>query len=201
MDKAQKFKLLILQARYLKAQLAADKDTHSASMVEFSREFNRMMKTLPPQEQKVIQSATTKGFGADKKKRPVSNTEGSNPKKVEESLRKTFQDVAKKTHPDKLLDLVQEEKKYKESLFKQAQAAVEEKDLMGLFDVAEKLNIEMPAPNEEQIALLKNDIKRTRKKIKEMKSTASWEWFHAETVDKKAIMMSYLTMLFHSFNK
>ena len=201
MDKAQKFKLLMLQTRYLKAQLAADKEIHSTSMIEFSKEFSRLIKTLPEYEQKVIQNVTTESLGFDNKKRPPSEPKDTKLKRPEHSLRKTFQDVAKKTHPDKLMDLAPEEKKYKELLFKQAQSAVEDKDLMKLFDVAEKLDIEMPSPDEEQLELLKSDITRTRKKMKEIKDTTSWQWFHAKDQDKKAMMISYLTAIFQNAKK
>ena len=208
MNKPSKFRLLMLQSRYLKAQLSVDKDTHSISMVEFSKEFNRMMKTLPDEQRQQIQEKTTQNVG------PTPDNEGQNfqqepkkervkvkPKKTEGSLRRTFQDVAKKTHPDKLIDLKEEERQYKEMLFKQAQKAVEDKDLTTLFDVAEKLNIEVPEPDYEQIDLLKNDIKKIREKIKELKSTASWEWYHASDIDKKAIMTSYMSLLVKGFAK
>ncbi len=199
MNKEDKFKLLMLQVRYLKAQLDVDKETHSVSMIEFSKEFNKVMKTLPKDEKERIEDNTTENLSSEQKKKANQNQQVEHkpkPKKIESSLRKTFQDVAKKTHPDKLLSLREEEKQYRELLFKQAQDAVEEKDLMKLFDVAEKLDIKMPPPNEEQIELLQKDIKKTRNKIKEIKSTASWEWYHANDVDRKSIMLAYLRLLY-----
>ena len=199
MNKEDKFKLLMLQVRYLKAQLDVDKETHSVSMIEFSKEFNKVMKTLPKDEKERIEDNTTENLSSEQKKKANQNQQAEHkpkPKKIESSLRKTFQDVAKKTHPDKLLSLREEEKQYRELLFKQAQDAVEEKDLMKLFDVAEKLDIKMPPPNEEQIELLQKDIKKTRNKIKEIKSTASWEWYHANDVDRKSIMLAYLRLLY-----
>tara|TARA_B100000214_G_scaffold359139_1_gene320283 strand:+ start:174 stop:788 length:615 start_codon:yes stop_codon:yes gene_type:complete len=199
MNKEDKFKLLMLQVRYLKAQLDVDKETHSVSMIEFSKEFNKAMKTLPKDEKERIEDNTTENLSSEQKKKANKNEQVEHkpkPKKIESSLRKTFQDVAKKTHPDKLLSLREEEKQYRELLFKQAQDAVEEKDLMKLFDVAEKLDIKMPPPNEEQIELLQKDIKKTRNKIKEIKSTASWEWYHANDVDRKSIMLAYLRLLY-----
>ena len=173
MDESDKFRLLMLQVRYLKAQFAADKETHSISMIEFSKEFNRVLKTLPKDEKERIEENTTQNLDSEQKKKANQSqekTHESKPKRVEDSLRKTFQNVAKKTHPDKLLTLKEEERQYKELLFKQAQEAVEKKDLMALFDVAKELDIRMPPPNEEQVELLQKDISKTRKKMKEMVS-------------------------------
>ncbi len=105
-------------------------------------------------------------------------------------------EVAKKAHPDKLVGMTEEEKTYKERLFKKAQAAAAEEDLMELVDVAARLGVDPPEPDESHVVLLKEGIKKIRKKIKEMKSTASWEWYHASDTDKKAMMMSYITTLF-----
>ena len=72
---------------------------------------------------------------------------------------------------------------------------------MGLFDVAEKLGIEVPPPDEEQIEILKKNIHGIRKKSKEMKNTASWEWYHSNNKNKASIMTMYLTTIINTFRK
>lgn len=61
------FKLKILQARYLKAQLAIDEKTFEKAQTEFAKAYHEVCKTCPAHERKVLEGAMN---DQQKKKKP-----------------------------------------------------------------------------------------------------------------------------------
>ena len=114
-------------------------------------------------------------------------------------VKKIYRSIALKSHPDRLHDLSEEEVAHRESLFKSAQEAIKNEDLLGLYDIATELRVDLPPPDEEQTAMIKKSIGKTRKNIESLKATAAWKWYHASSEKRENIMLNYLQYVYENF--
>lgn len=107
----------------------------------------------------------------------------------EKHFKKIYKQIAKKLHPDIGGD---------EEQFKEATAAVQEKDLKKLLDICEKNDIIITL-NEEMINILQKQILVTKQKIDKEKSTYSWNLYSCgnDKNCKDNIIRNFLKHLFN----
>ena len=202
MKLAKKHELMLLRLRYLKKELEFTEEAEKDAQEAFSVSFNNTVKNLQEGERDFLHSAlarkeeikkkTAANFSASKKKvkiKPISKTE-----KQSRQVKKLFKEVAKASHPDAILDDEESEQEKKRELFKQAQEASENSEYFDLIEVAEKLEMELPEPTEEGVLLLKESISGMNEKIKKIKKTFAWVWYHSDR-EKTQIMRRYLETL------
>ena len=217
----QKFKLLILQARFLREKLSMHQQLEQEEMENFSVSFKERLKTLPEEIQEYFKDK-------DKTKSPSEDRETSNEKPESEQsqhtseqqnefteeqeperkeikkhvapkrLRDVYKKIAKITHPDKLKGMSEIEQLQKELLFKKAQQAVSTGDYVQLMDVALHLNIEFPEPTAEDTKHVRKRIEKTRNEIGKIERSAAWQWFHAKEKDKPSVMKDYIYYIYQN---
>jgi len=216
----QKFKLLILQARFLKEKFSMHKQLEQEAMENFSIGFKERLKTLPDEIKEYFKDK-------DKSEDPIpedkdEDHETKAQQTQEESCQEEFSDevpperkeikrheapkrlrdvykkIAKITHPDKLKGMSELEQLQKELLFKKAQQAVSSGDYVELMDVALHLNIEFPEPTEEDTKHVRKKIENIRNKINKIERSAAWQWYHAREKDKPSVMKDYIYYIYQN---
>lgn len=118
-------------------------------------------------------------------------TIGAN-KKVSKETRSLFKKIAKITHPDKMLDLDDDEREERDILYLTAQRAAQDDDLATLIEVAIELGIDSGIAEETQVKIIEQKINFIREKIHNIKQTASWVWYHSDG-DQKGQIEEQLT--------
>jgi hypothetical protein len=106
--------------------------------------------------------------------KPTEDDDGS---RVEVKAKKSkhkdiFKKIAKKFHPDKLTDADPRQKEFR-TVFQKASSSVNDEEWGGLFDIADKYDIEL-ADYEEINTSLEEDLERVKEKLKKQKTTYSW---------------------------
>ena len=201
----QKFKLLILQARFLREKLSMHEQLEQEAMENFSKGFKNRLKELPEEIQEYFevkekpaqQASNPENFKHDPK--DFEQNEEGEPERREvkkneppKRLKDVYKKIAKITHPDKLKGLSDLEKMQKELLFKKAQQAVSSGDYVELMDVALHLNVEFPETTEEDTKHVRKKIDNIRGKIEKIEKSAAWQWYHASEKDKPSVMKDYI---------
>lgn len=216
---SDKFRLLILQIRYLKAQLMINEQIFEEAQVEFAKAYQEVCKTVPEHERVILEGALseeTKAGQKEKKQKQNQSQEEPQPEQADElndevepiknekpedpNVKKIYRAIARKSHPDKLRSASIEEAKEKEDLFKEAQTAIQQKDFLTLYDIAKRLDVDLPEPEEGQIKLLTNNVNQVKKELKLIKETAAWQWHHEEDEDRKeALLIRYMQYIYQRF--
>ena len=217
-----KFRLLILQIRYLKAQLMINEQVLEEAQTQFAKDYHKVCKTVPEHERRILEGALLEETIANNKEKqekqkqaqPEEETEQHNhdsqeqdeiaPTKNEKledpNVKKIYRAIARKSHPDKLTEASKEEVKEKEDLFKEAQTAIQQKDFLTLYEIAKRLDVELPEPEEGQIRLLTSNVNQIKKQLKLIKETTAWQWHHEEDEDRKeALLIQYMQYIYQRF--
>jgi hypothetical protein len=98
--------------------------------------------------------------------------------KDEKLIKSIFRSIAKLAHPDKSKNL------YRNKLYDEAQSAYEQNNLLVLYKIAKKLNIEVEI-NVHTISLLEKIIEEKKKEIKVVEDSFLWLWVNEEEENKK----------------
>jgi hypothetical protein len=207
LEKKQKksFDLLVLKAKYLKAQLLMDKESFGEAQKEFGEAYNEVCKTVPQHEQDVLLGNFEKKDKEDPEKNNSDQKEEdlhtpSSKKTENPATKKIYRAIATKSHPDKLLGISEDEAAIKAALFRDAQSAMEEDNLVELMSIAEDLNIPPPEPDLAQLEILEANIKEIQKERKMMKKTTAWEWYNKEDAgEKEDILIRYMQYIYVTY--
>ena len=91
-----------------------------------------------------------------------------------------FKKIAKKTHPDKLInkDISDEEYDAKVDMYKEAQRSVKNRDWSKVVEIANELGIDVSDIKNDDSEYLVESVKRLTQKIKQLKLTYAWQWGH-----------------------
>lgn len=133
------------------------------------------------------------------KNEPVENTSSSsnsNKNKKDESkvkdseiseatkkkIKKIYRDIVKLTHPDKI------DSELLKSYYVEATHAYDNNDLLELFIISGKLQINIDLSNDD-IKLLNSLINIKRGEIKKIEDSYIWLWISANTVEQKQIII------------
>jgi hypothetical protein len=93
-------------------------------------------------------------------------------------IKSTFRSVAKESHPDKTKN------PYKNKLYEEAQIAYDNNDLLTLYKVAKKLNIDVEM-NVNTISLLEKIINEKKQKLKSVEVSFLWLWTNSQSQEQK----------------
>jgi len=106
----------------------------------------------------------------------------------EKEILKLYHRIAGKTHPDKLLhkDITEEEKEELESMYKIATEASVKNNYDDLVAIAVRLGFDDVYDSKDYLS---KSIDKINDKIKKLKTTYAWVWYHADD-DKKELIRS-----------
>jgi hypothetical protein len=128
----------------------------------------------------------------------TTNAIGSKQKKVIEvgdeelkTIKSVFRSIAKICHPDKTKNI------YRIKLYEEAQFAYEINDLLTLYKISKKLNIEVEL-NTQTLYLLEKIITDKKKELKDIESSFLWLWVNEEDEEKK---LSLIKQFINKHNK
>lgn len=109
-------------------------------------------------------------------------------KEPSKDTKKIYRDIVKLTHPDKVNDEVLKQ------IYIDASLLYENDDIIGLYKICDKLNIEYKI-NENDIDFLNNKIKEIKSKISFLESTFTWKWLNSEDESKRnEIVLTFINM-------
>jgi|5_EtaG_2_1085323.scaffolds.fasta_scaffold85401_2 hypothetical protein len=202
-----KFRLVSAKVEFLKKELEISKDILEMAKSEFSKEF--MTKVIivddEDQEQKEEESSTTeekervtrndlsKHRRRAKKEANNSDIQEHIKEDKDDDLKRVFKQIAKRTHPDILLDKSEFERDNKEKMFMKAKQAIEEDDFLELSEIAKSLGIEPPEPNMKHVKMLERTMDRIQRGISRIKSMIAWVWYHEDNpLMREEIMNKYI---------
>lgn len=94
------------------------------------------------------------------------------------TIKSIFRSIAKICHPDKTKNI------YRIKLYEEAQFAYEINDLLTLYKISKKLNIEVEL-NTQTLSLLEKIITDKKKELKDIESSFLWLWVNEEDEEKK----------------
>jgi hypothetical protein len=174
-----KYKLLMIRTKYLKNTLTLSEDIFQKAYVEFMGELSSK-----------LNSQRAKKENQDDDKRIEAEKE-----EKDENLKQVFKKIAREIHPDKLENIPEFEKKYKQVLFEKARTALEENDYYAIVEVAEELGIEPPPPTKKQIEMMKQTNGKLENEIKKIEDSLIWGWYHGEEDKRKELMERYIEYL------
>tara|TARA_B100002019_G_scaffold88104_1_gene76314 strand:- start:7042 stop:7596 length:555 start_codon:yes stop_codon:yes gene_type:complete len=101
------------------------------------------------------------------------------------SVRTLYRDIMKQTHPDK--------KENNTELYVEATVAKKENNLHKLLDVGKKLKLNLTDISRDQLNVLESNIKEIKDKIREIKNSYPWVWFHGSQKTKHEVIYGFLT--------
>ena len=93
-------------------------------------------------------------------------------------IKNLFRQIAKSSHPDKTKNI------YKNKLYDEAQIAYDENNLLVLYKIAKKLNIEIEI-SINTITLLEKIVEDKKKQLKSVETSFLWLWANSDTQEKK----------------
>lgn len=115
----------------------------------------------------------------------TTNIIGSKQKKVIEvsneelkTIKSVFRSIAKLCHPDKTKNI------YKNKLYDEAQIAYDENNLLVLYKIAKKLNIDVDLDSNNLI-LIEKIITDKKKQLSTVETSFLWLWVNSESQEKK----------------
>ena len=101
-------------------------------------------------------------------------------------LKKIYRKITSRTHPDKLIKMKDELKKFKYlEMYKQAVTAKIENDKGTMLDLALQLNIDLPDTCYEHLSDVRQSIEHLKFNIQNMENTYPWLWHVAPDEAKK----------------
>ncbi len=101
-------------------------------------------------------------------------------------LKQLYRLIAKSTHPDRIKDTNLKE------LYVEATMAYDENNILPILSICNKLQIPYEI-SEDEIALVKEEIELTKKRIKFLESTFTWEWYRNEDIKiKDQVILKYI---------
>lgn len=94
------------------------------------------------------------------------------------TIKNLFRQIAKISHPDKTKNI------YKNKLYEESQIAYDENNLLVLYKIAKKLNIDIEL-DVNNLILVEKIVNEKKKEISSVGTTFLWMWANAETEEKK----------------
>jgi hypothetical protein len=160
-------KKLIYQYNFLKLELDEMKEEHTQLVSEFESLFSDYIPPNDMTEEEMVKDAKLK---AEKDVKPK--------KKVSESTKKVYKNVAKKLHPDIGGD---------DTSFKELNNRYKEDDLLGVVTIAVENGIDFEISDEDMIQL-KASIDDIEGKIKHYETTLAYVWKYGNQLQKYSVI-------------
>lgn len=108
------------------------------------------------------------------------------PKEIK--MRKLYRDIAKLTHPDKIVS------EKLNDLYLKSTKFYKNSDITGIYYICDELGITYEI-DEQDNKLIASKIDNLKNRISFMESTLTWRWYHSENEkEKEQIVLSYIKM-------
>ncbi len=174
-----KFKTLVKQMSFLKADLEYHKAEHQKRRKLFYSDLSKFMETgkFETSEEKVKKNL----IEVYKREKTVEVP------KLKQQSKNLFKKVAKLTHPD----VNKEEEKHK--LFREAKKAVENDDWFSMYEISTDLGVELDSVGQEHIDWLEQETRKLQKMINGIKDTFEWIYSN-EGANKEQLLTTYCMM-------
>ena len=109
-----------------------------------------------------------------------------NPKEVK--MKKLYRDIAKLTHPDKIVS------EKLNDLYLKSTKFYKNSDITGIYYICDELGITYEIDDKDN-EMISNKINNLKSRISFMESTLTWRWYHSESEkEKEQILLSYIKM-------
>ena len=189
---------LLLESKYYHSKLNRVAKKFLDASIKFEKALLEEIEQLHEDDRELIKSIlnSEKALSQEQHKKDLKKKKEKDATGDKSNLKKAFRDIAMKSHPDRLVDEENDdEKTKKEALFKKAQSSMDKGDISELIEVAKELNVEPPEPDEYQLDLLRNKIKKIQDEIKTYKHSVAWDWNSANDSKKPGIIVKYMIYL------
>ena len=104
-----------------------------------------------------------------------------------EQIKDLYREIVKKTHPDKTLELTEEESRSRSDLYHEASEGKSSGDLNAILKVALELDIEIDGINSELLEVIEGEILILESKISKAKSDIMYRWYYEDSVAQESI--------------
>jgi hypothetical protein len=105
-----------------------------------------------------------------------------------------YREIVKKTHPDKITHLSEEEREHRNIIYLDATKAQEKKNIGELLYCAYQLKISFGIGKEE-ILMLNESVEKYKKEASFLEQTYSWKWFYSDDVTKRMLVERFITQI------
>ena len=190
-EASSKHEKLFYKAMYLNAELEEVTHTFDKCKADFFKEVSIEKKRPPRTSLKQAAKNLSEEIG-DVLDDKVECDKGSD----EPEFKSLYRKIMIKTHPDKLLQIKDEELKAKYSeICVKTMRAMENKSWFLLYGAAKDLGIKEVKLSDRSIAFLEEDCKKMNEKISVIKKSIPWVWFHSEEKIKEVCLKQYYNSL------
>lgn len=125
-------------------------------------------------DESITNSGDTKNGETQIKKEDIYDVDEDDKQRIKE----IYRTIAKQTHPDKIND------NYLNQIYIESHKAYEKNDLLSLYKLCKKLNIEIEFV-ESDITLLQKIVNLKKQKSTVLETSFLWLWVHAKTKEEK----------------
>ena len=180
-----KYKKLKYELKYLELEVEETEDKFRECINNFEKALREKMGNdfEDPNKDKGVKLN-------QKKQEQIKNDKQSS------EVKKVYRKIVSKTHPDKLEQLPNNT--IKKKLIKHYKKAVEHynnNNVVGLFDLADELDIKLPEIDESYIEKMSTEVMSLRNKIKRYKDSNAWIWYHSTGEMAENIMNQIVSKL------
>jgi hypothetical protein len=105
-----------------------------------------------------------------------------------------YREIVKKTHPDKVSHLPEEERLERCKIYMDATLAYEKKDIGELIYYAHMVKVSFDMGKNE-ITFLKGSVEKYKKESTFLEQTYSWKWFYADDEAKQSLVQRFVTQI------
>ena len=180
-----KYKKLKYELKYLELEVEETEDKFRECIGKFEKAFREKMGDDFEDPNK------NKGVKLNQKKQEEIKND-----KQSSEVKKVYRKIVSKTHPDKLEQLPNNT--IKKKLIKHYKKAVEHynnNNVVGLFDLADELDIKLPEIDESYIEKMSMEVNSLKNKIKRYKDSNAWIWYHSTGEMAEKIMEQIVSKL------
>ena len=180
-----KYKKLKYELKYLELEVEETEDKFRECINNFEKALREKMGNdfEDPNKDKGVKLN-------QKKQEQIKNDKQSS------EVKKVYRKIVSKTHPDKLEQLPNNT--IKKKLIKHYKKAVEHynnNNVVGLFDLADELDIKLPEIDESYIEKMSTEVESLKNKIKRYKDSNAWIWYHSTGEMAENIMNQIVSKL------
>jgi len=182
----------------LKEELLITRETFRHADLGFQKAFNEKYFPEMAQKTETENTISTEVLEEENEQQRTSHEQAPPEETLSAShnsdpeMKKMFKSIAKKTHPDKLVDVPEKEKDEKTDLYMEAISAFEREDFASLYIISEKLGLELPELDDSKIEKMEEQIKSVKVEINKLKSTFMWQWFFVKSKEEKESLVEQL---------
>ena len=191
----KKHKKLFFKARYLSAELEEMEEKFEECKILFLDEISKedMDAARAKDPLKKCVAELDKDLDSIFDEKIIENIKNNLPP----SFKKLYKKIMIKVHPDKMLFLNDDDQKnqYK-TICTKANFAVNEGNWYMMVEAAMELGISIPDVSNEHIEWLRKDCDKLNEKIKDIKGTLPWVWFHSDGRVKNLCIKQYVDNVF-----